>query len=205
MWQLTAVATWRKLAGPECEYIPEEERLTDIVDPEVVLKKQPTCLYIEIPNATDELERTRGRPIYRLTVQVRPWSLDKEGNVKILRFGFPIVPDFGGTAHAYCGSTMDAALGDLLSWEVRPRRDDMLKAYIIKSRVKLTHQLFLSQPYSPHLFRQGLLPGPALLVDVLRGEKTPKEAAAAWKAETAQRKEEKALPNADRMIANAGH
>ena len=64
------------------------------MDPEVVLKKQPTCLYIEVPNATDELERTKGRPIYRLTVQVRPWSLDKEGNVKILRFGFPIVLDF---------------------------------------------------------------------------------------------------------------
>ena len=50
--------------------------------------------------------------------------------MKVIRFGFPVVPDFGGTAHAYCGTTMDAALGDLLSWELKPRLEDMLKAYI---------------------------------------------------------------------------
>lgn len=68
--------------------------------------------------------------MYRLTLKVRPWSLDKEGNVKILRFGLAIALDCGGTAHAYCGSTMDVALGEFLSWEVRPRSDDQLKAYI---------------------------------------------------------------------------
>ena len=175
------------IGSPERKYIPQEERLKEIMEPEVVLKKQPTCLYIEVPNATDELVKTRGRSIYRLTVQVRPWSLDKEGNVKVMRFGFPIVPDFGGTAHAYCGSTMAAALGDLLSWELRPRHDDTLKAYIIKSRVKLAQQLLLSQPYSPHMFRQGLLPGPALLLDVLLGKKASKEAKAAWKAAMAKK------------------
>ena len=102
--------------------------------------------------------------------------------MKVIRFGFPVVPDFGGTAHAYCGTTMDAALGDLLSWELKPRLEDMLKAYITKSRVKQAQHLMLSQSYSPHVFRQGLLPGPALLRDVLTKKKTPLQAKRAWTA-----------------------
>ena len=107
------------------------------------------------------------KPIYVLKLQVRSWSLDPKGNIKIKRFGFPIVPDFGGTAHAYCGSTLNADLGDLLTWDHTPRLEDMLKAYIIKSRVRSAEDIMVCQPYNPHLFRQGLLPGPALLLDVL--------------------------------------
>ena len=95
------------------------------------------------------------------------WTLDKAGNVKIIRWGFPIAPDFGGTAHAYCGATMSATLGDLLPWHKKPTLEDMLRAYIIKSRVKQADKIILAQPYSPHLFRQGLLPGPKMLLDVL--------------------------------------
>ena len=127
-----------------------------------------------------------GRKIYTLTVQVKPWSLDKAGAVKIQRFGFPIIPDFGGTAHAYCGSTLPAALGDLLPWWHKPRLEDMLKGYIIKSRVKETQDILIAQPYSPHLFRQGVLPGPQLLLDTLMAgkadaKKTLETAKKAWK------------------------
>ena len=41
--------------------------------------------------------------------------------------------------------------------------------------------MLIVQPYSPHLFRQGLLPGPGLLYDVLTGKVTTKKAMAAWK------------------------
>eukprot|EP00973_Karenia_brevis_P026301 3627518-Karenia_brevis.AAC.1 len=58
---------------------------------------------------------------------------------------------------------MEAAIGDLLPWLQRPRLDDMLKGYIIKSRVRDGEKLLLAQPYSPHLFRQGTMPGPQLL------------------------------------------
>ena len=57
----------------------------------------------------------------------------------------------------------------------------MLKAYIIRSRVKTNTNMLIVQPYSPHLFRQGLLPGPGLLYDVLTGRVTTKQAMAAWK------------------------
>ena len=57
----------------------------------------------------------------------------------------------------------------------------MLKAYIIRSRVKTNTNMLIVQPYSPHLFRQGLLPGPGLLYDVLTRKVTTKQAMAAWK------------------------
>eukprot|EP00973_Karenia_brevis_P046192 6402701-Karenia_brevis.AAC.1 len=75
-----------------------------------------------------------GKRIYTLTIQAKQWALDMDNNVRIRRYGFPIVPDFGGTAHACCGTTMEAAICDLLPWFQRPRLDDRLKGYIIKSR-----------------------------------------------------------------------
>eukprot|EP00973_Karenia_brevis_P015153 2070999-Karenia_brevis.AAC.1 len=68
-----------------------------------------------------------------------------DNNVRVRRYGFPIVPYFGGTAHAYCGTTMEAAIGDLLPSFQRPRLDDMLKVYIIKSRVRDAEKLLLAQ------------------------------------------------------------
>ena len=118
-----------------------------------------------------------GKKMYTLTVQARPWSLDKAGAIKICRYGFPIVPDFGGTAHAYCGSTLEAALGDFLHWSAKPSLSAMLKAYIIRSRVKEVTDIIVAQPYNPHLFRQGIQPGPQLLLDVLLGNISSTEAA----------------------------
>ena len=57
----------------------------------------------------------------------------------------------------------------------------MLKAYIIKSRVRVAENLLIVQPYSPHLFRQGVNPGPQLLLNVLTKKMSEKEAKAEWK------------------------
>ncbi len=66
---------------------------------------------------------------------------------------------------------------------VEAQHADMLKAYIIKSRVKDTSKLLIAQPYSPRLFRQGVAPGPNLLMQVLQGVMSAKEARKAWKTE----------------------
>ena len=118
------------------------------------------------------------------------WSLDAAGSVKAMRYGFNLVPDFGGTAHAYCGSTLDACIGGLLPWHQMPRREDALKAYIIKSRVRKAERLILAQPYSPHLFRQGVLAGPDLLLRVLTKSITWEEAAKLWKSEERKARQE---------------
>ena len=148
-----------------------------------MLKLRPKRLHIELRAPTKECPVVDGRPIFVLTPQMRSWSLDKSGQAKVDRIGFPIVPDFGGTAHAYCGDTLPACIGDLLEWFRKPRRDDALKAYIIMSRIRDIGKLLLAQPYSPQLFRQGVLPGPHLLLQVLSGAMTTEDAKKAWKEE----------------------
>ena len=105
----------------------ETERLSTCTEPEIVLVERPIKLYIEVATASKELPLIDGKPIYTLSVQMRMWSLDDSGNVKMLRYGFPIVPDFGGTAHAYCGTTLNACLGDLLEWHKKPSQDGALR------------------------------------------------------------------------------
>jgi hypothetical protein len=159
----------------------EEQRLKESSEPEVVFHRRPLRLHIEVPTASAQVPKVDGKRIFTLKVQQKQWSLDKAGNVKITRFGFPIVPDFGGTAHAYCGSTLEACLGDLLPWYQKPQMADMLKAYIIKSRIRSADNLLLVQPYSPHLFRQGVNPGPQLLLDLLVGKTSVDFTKTAWK------------------------
>ena len=72
----------------------------------------------------------------------------------------------------------------------------MLRAYIIMSRAKEAENMLIVQPRSPHLFRQGVLPGPRLLLDVLTKKlTTTSQAKAARKEEdrkAAKEKEERA-------------
>ena len=98
------------------------------------------------------------------------WSRDKAESAKVKRRGFRVVPDFAGTAHAYCGETLSECKGDLLEWFKVPTLDAMLRAYIIKSRVHYTEKCLLVRPYSPYLFRLGSQPGPNLLLRRQRGE-----------------------------------
>ena len=170
-----------QMPEPQEQDTAEDQAAAEAEAAEIVLRKRPVAVYIEVPTGKNNIPRVDGVPLFTLKVQVKQWSLDKEGNVKILRHGFPIVPDFGGTAHAYCGSTMPAALGDLLPWFRKPCMDDMLKGYIIKSRVREASSLLLARAYSPHLFRQGVLPGPQMLLDALTGCKTYSECKQAWK------------------------
>ena len=84
-------------------------------DPEVVLKHRPKRLFIEMVESTSkELPLVHGKRIYTLTVRPKEWSIDGHGNVQVIRYGFPIVPDFGGTPHANCGSILGAEIGDVL-------------------------------------------------------------------------------------------
>ena len=92
---------------------PEEEsRIAGIGnDAEIALLKRPKVIYIEAPIASDKLLTSSGKKIYCLKLCVKTWSLDRDNQVRVRRHGFPIVPDFGGTAHAYCGDTLQAVIG----------------------------------------------------------------------------------------------
>ena len=127
-------------------------------DPEIMLSRMPDALHLEISGATKHLQTPLANGMLRLTPQNRIWSRDGKGNAKVRRRGFEVVPDFGGTAHAYCGDSLQTAIGDLLEWDRLPTIEAMQRAYIIKSRVRDTSGLVLVQPYSPALFRQGATP-----------------------------------------------
>ena len=53
-----------------------------------------------------------------------------------------------------------------MSWIQIPTLDNALRAYIIMSRARDINDLLLAQPYSPMLFRQGVQPGPQLLLHI---------------------------------------
>ena len=119
--------------------------------------------------------------VFCLKPRIREWARDKAGYAKVRRLGFAIVPEFGGTIHGYCGETLDAILLDLLEWHRKPAMEDMHKAYVGRSRTRQTDHMLLVQPYSPHLFRQGEMPGPTILMDVLRGKTSTAQAKKRWK------------------------
>ena len=147
------------LRGWELE-AEEQQRLQQSKEAEVVLQRRPKRLFIEMESPHKDLPKVGDRHVYALRAVPKEWSLGASGQIKIVRYGFTVVPDFGGTAHFYCGTSLTACVGDLLAWWQKPRRDEALRGYIIKSRVKESDALLLTQPNSPQHIRQGVLPGP---------------------------------------------
>ena len=159
----------------------ETVRLEGCEAPEVELLKRPRALHLKLKTATKKLLEENADGIYVLKPKVVVWARDGAGQASVNRIGFTVVPELGGTIHGYCGDTLDAMIGDLLEWNRKPCPDDMHKAYISKSRVRRSEHMLLAQPYSPHLFRQGEMPGPHMLMRVLRGQITCEDAKAEWK------------------------
>ena len=73
--------------------------------------------------------------------------------------------------------------------------DDMHKAYVGRSRTRKADHTLIVQPYSPHLFRQGQLPGPTILMDMLTEEISTSDAMKLWEREKAKKKQEKEPSN----------
>ena len=128
---------------------------------EMVLSERPLFLFVRIPGVRWTMSETLGENIYPVKPVWKTWARDRAQQAKVRRCGFPIVPDFSGTAHSYTGATLPAAIADCLDWKRKPRREDMLKAYNCVSRVRAADDLLLVQPYNPWLFKQGQLAGPS--------------------------------------------
>ena len=87
-----------------------------------------------------------------------------------------MVPDFGSTAHMIQGQTLDAAFADAQEIQTKPTCESHIASYIAFSRVKQMKNIWILQPFSPFLFRQGAPTGPTTLMRKLRGEITKEEA-----------------------------
>ena len=108
-----------RLVGWELD-ATEEARIRDLEENEIQLLVQPTALHLEVFTANKKFRSVLGSNILRLKPEKKVWSRDGASKAPVSRKGFQIVPDFGGTAHAYCGESLDAAIGDLLEWHHKP-------------------------------------------------------------------------------------
>ena len=83
---------------------------------------------------------------------------------------------------------MPTGIVDCLSVEDTPRPEDQWKAYIGISRLTSADGLLLAQPFAPMLFRQGLLPGPTLLMRFQRGELNEDQLEKEWEKVTSKKR-----------------
>ena len=147
---------------------------------EVVLSKLPRCIFVRIKDATWTLDESLGVGVLPVKPRAAYWARAPGASVK--RTGFPIVPNLGGTAHSYTGSTLSSAIVDLLDPSRTPRFDDVPRSYVAISRVCDAGNLLLAQQLAPCLFRMGAQPGPTLLLQWLEGAMSREELQAVWEA-----------------------
>lgn len=102
------------------------------------------------------------------------WHRNKFEQAPVRRRGFQLAPDFAGTAHAYCGDTLEKSEDDFLERQKLPTLEMMQRSYIIRSPVQSIDKCMIVRPYLPVLFNQGTLPGPELLLQRQRGKLTAK-------------------------------
>jgi hypothetical protein len=94
----------------------EAARLDTIDDPEAALVERPTHIKIRTNKPKVTVREVEADGDLEVILQPRfvVWSRDKDGKAKVRRIGFALVPGFGGTAHGFCGTSINACLSDLL-------------------------------------------------------------------------------------------
>merc|ERR1712018_670777 len=80
------------------------------------------------------------------------------------------------------GATLDAIFCDALEANCKISASALIAGYIGFSRVKQRNRVYILQPFSPHLFKQGPPAGPDILLRKLLGEISPKKAVEEWDA-----------------------
>ena len=75
-----------------------------------VLQYLPLVIYIKTAGAKWTVSEKLGRGVFPLKSMKREWDV---GVSKVVRRGFPLLPDFASTAFMMQGTTLDAALTDL--------------------------------------------------------------------------------------------
>ena len=114
----------------------------------------------------------------RASARCDPWRQNESWTANAT---CPSLATASGAQRYYCGTSLDAGFEDILHWRGTPTNYDALNSYIINRRVTHNEHLLITQPYSPHLFRQGVLPGPDLLHKVLARRIEPEDAQPAWR------------------------
>ena len=138
------------------------------------------------------LDLVDGRRVYTLRQRWRTWYKDGDAKqVEIARCGFPLVPDFAGTAHMYCGTSLDACIGDLLEWHERQQRDEQC-AVTLSSRVSDRLTNFCSHNLLARIYFEWVLQGDQIICYRLCKESwhSNRQALQQWDADTKQDEEQ---------------
>ena len=102
--------------------------------------------------------------VFPLAPVEHTWELSKETGAKIHHRGFTLVPDFASTAFMIQGTSLNAMLADCGGLWKAFTLTDMVKAYVILSRIKSATGLLLLRAFAVQLVRQGQAPRPQCLM-----------------------------------------
>ena len=154
-------------------WVPHAEEKPMEIDGEVLMRELPRTIYVRFPNAAwSRISDDFPEDVYPVTPVSRTWKVNKYTGISARRSGYFMVPDFGSTAHMIQGQTLEAAFADAQEVQTTPSSESHIVSYIGLSRVKEMQNIWMLQPFSPFLFRQGAPKGPAILMQRLRGEIT---------------------------------
>jgi hypothetical protein len=168
----------RLYRGRRCRLLgwaPHPEDVRTEVDGEWMSTKLPLCLYLQFPGATWKLHDDLAVGVYPLAPASRTWKVNKNTGVQARRTGYFVIPDFASTAHMIQGSTLPAVFADTEGMEddsgsLKHAGESQISSYISFSRVRDKCGIWMMQPFSPFLFRQGSPVGPQILIDKLRND-----------------------------------
>ena len=119
---------------------------------ELILHRLPKRLFVTLRNTAGGDCADADQKTFVVNPIRAQWSRDADGHAKVIRTGFPLVTDFSGTVHSFTGAQLPAAIVDCLSFEARPRKEDMWRSYIGVPRVTSANGLLLAQPFAPMFF-----------------------------------------------------
>ena len=172
---------FRGRRGHIYDWSPHPEEITQEVDDIWLLDRLPTVIYVKFAEATWTVG-TLPPGVYPMTPASRTWQVNKHTKVNVRRTGYFLVPDFASTAHMIQGQSLDAAFADVVNDDLFEKASEELHvtAYVMLSRAKFLHQLWVMQPFGQPLFARGPPLGPDLLLRKLRGDITTEDAVNAF-------------------------
>jgi len=130
---------------------------------------QPSVVFVKFENADWQLEGTPEPGIYPVWPVKRAWYLDASRDkpvLKVTRKQVPLTPAFALTAHGSQGKTLRAAMADLNV----DKRTDITFGTVATSRVQSREDFLILRPFPLWLYQRGAPEGPALMLQILRGE-----------------------------------
>ena len=147
---------------------------------EIVLDKLPLVIYVYFPEAGWRIGKLP-QGVYPMSPKTRTWKVNRYSGIEARRTSYPLILDFGGTAHMIQGASLDAAFWVSQDVTARSSSQCQIAGYTVLSRVKTQTGMYILQPFSKTLFTRGPPLGPDLLIRKLSGRLTVEKVIEEWR------------------------